>query len=303
MNYTVSIPLPDFDIRSTLIDSAQCFSWRAGDGGFLIALDDGAGTAAFRVSALTGSGAPGPETGAADASALATGVVVACERPPVAEFWRNYFDAERDYGELSERFGWHAQMAKALHSARGLRVLRQPAWDTLVSFILSANNNVGRITALVEKLSKHYGTCVEWAGMPLHALPTAEQLSNATEAELRALGCGYRAPFLVDTAVRVTHGFDLDGLRSVPYAEAHAALTTLKGVGDKVADCVCLFGLGHTCAFPVDVWVERLLIAWFDMGGLSRKQMARRAGELLGDEAGLIQQYLFHCARLGRIAL
>ena len=279
MMYTVSIPLPDFDIRSTLIDSAQCFHWREGDGGFLTALDDGAGTAAFRVTALAGAGDPGE-----DAPMLASGVVVACARPPVAEFWRDYFDAERDYGELSGRFGWHARMAEALQSARGLRVLRQPAWETLVSFILSANNNVGRITALVEKLSKQYGTRVEWAGRALHALPTAEQLSQATEAELRALGCGYRAPFLVDTAARV-------------------AVTSLKGVGDKVADCVCLFGLGHTCAFPVDVWVERLLIAWFDMGGLTRKQMARRAGELLGDEAGLIQQYLFHCARLGKIAL
>ena len=298
MMYTVSIPLPDFDIRSTLIDSAQCFHWREGDGGFLTALDDGAGTAAFRVTTLAGAGDPGE-----DAPMLASGVVVACARPPVAEFWRDYFDAERDYGELSGRFGWHARMAEALQSARGLRVLRQPAWETLVSFILSANNNVGRITALVEKLSKQYGTRVEWAGRALHALPTAEQLSQATEAELRALGCGYRAPFLVDTAARVAGGFDLDALRSASYAEAHAALTSLKGVGDKVADCVCLFGLGHTCAFPVDVWVERLLIAWFDMDGLSRKQMARRAGELLGDEAGLIQQYLFHCARLGKIAL
>ncbi|MDO4357062.1 MAG: DNA glycosylase [Clostridia bacterium] len=285
MRHTIHIPLPDFDARATLMDSAQCFCWHDSAEGLLAALDDGFGTAAFCVS-------EGQD-----------GISIRCERPLNEAFWRNYFDAERDYSRLVEQFGWHEQMAAALRAARGLRVLRQPAWDALLSFILSANNNVGRIRSLVEKLSVAYGTAARWEGQTLHAIPTAAQLSRATEAELRALGCGYRAPFLVDTAARVAGGFDLDGLRSAPYAEAHAALTSLKGVGDKVADCVCLFGLQHVCAFPVDVWVERLLIAWFGMEGLSRRQMARRAEELLGDEAGLIQQYLFHCARLGLLDL
>ncbi len=285
MRHTIHISLPDFDARATLIDSAQCFCWHESADGLLAALDDGFGTAAFCVIEAENA------------------VSVHCERPPNEPFWRNYFDAERDYSRLIDQFGWHEQMAAALQAARGLRVLRQEAWDALLSFILSANNNVGRITQLVEKLSRAYGTAAQWEGRTLYAIPTAAQLSHATEAELRALGCGYRAPFLVDTSARVAGGFDLDGLRDVSHAEAHAALTALKGVGDKVADCVCLFGLQHTCAFPVDVWVERLLIAWFGMEGLTRRQMARRAAEMLGDEAGLIQQYLFHCARLGLLDL
>ena len=263
----------DFDARLTLIDSAQVFHWREEGGAFC-------GVTAGRSARLVPCGDGFLLEGCA-----------AGDEP----FWIHYFDLARDYSRLAGRVRNYDMAYRAMKRLPGLRVLNQPAWEALIAFIISANNNVSRIRGIVLRLLETLGED--------GAFPTPERLAAADEETLRGLGCGYRAPFLVDTAARVAHGFDLDGLRSVPYAEAHAALTTLKGVGDKVADCVCLFGLGHTCAFPVEVGVERLLIAWFDMGGLSRKQMARRAGELLGDEAGLIQQYLFHCARLGRIAL
>lgn len=226
---------------------------------------------------------------------------IAAEVPVDEAFWRNYFDCDRPYESLPVQFGWHEKMAEALKVAQGLRVLRQDAWETVLSFILSANNNVGRIRTLVSALSRKYGTAVETRYGVAHAIPTAEQLSRATEAELRALGTGYRAPYLVETSQKVAGGLDLDALRNVSYEEAHQVLVGLKGVGDKVADCICLFGLSHSCAFPVDIWVERLLIAWFGMEKQSRKAMAKQAMALLGNDAGIIQQYLFHCARLGLI--
>ena len=280
--YELTLPVA-VELQSTLIDSAQCFYWHQDDEGFWTVMRAGGDAAAYRLYPME------------------NGVRITADVPVSEEFWRNYFDSERDYEGLPGQFGWHGKMAEALRAARGLRVLRQDAWETVLSFILSANNNVGRIRALVAALSQRYGTPVETPGGVAYAIPTAEQLSRATEAELRALGTGYRAPYLVETSQMIAAGFELDALRNVPYEEAHQALVGLKGVGDKVADCICLFGLSHSCAFPVDIWVERLLIAWFGMEKQSRKAMAKQAMALLGEEAGIIQQYLFHCARLGLI--
>ena len=271
------------ELQSTLIDSAQCFYWRRTDDCFWTVMRAGGEAAAYYLYQME------------------KGVRIEADVPISEAFWRNYFDSERDYESLPEQFGWHEKMAEALKVAQGLRVLRQDAWETVLSFILSANNNVGRIRALVAALSQKYGTPVETRYGTAYAIPTAEQLSRATEAELRALGTGYRAPYLVETSQKVAAGFDPDALRAVPYEEAHQALVGLKGVGDKVADCICLFGLSHSCAFPVDIWVERLLIAWFGMEKQPRKAMAKQAMALLGRDAGIIQQYLFHCARLGLI--
>lgn len=281
MRHQLMLSIPGTDLMSTLIDSAQCFYWQRTGEVFWSVMRAGGDAAAYYLT----------ET--------AEGVCIVSDAPIDGVFWRAYFDCERDYAALTEQFGWHDSMAAALQAAQGLRVLKQDAWETVVSFILSANNNVGRIRALVAALSRAYGTRVDTDFGPAYAIPTAQQLQAATEAELRALGTGYRAPYLVETSAKIADGFDLNALRNIPYEEAHQALTSLKGVGDKVADCICLFGLWHTCAFPVDVWVERLLIAWFGMEKTSRKRMGQRAMEMLGCEAGIIQQYLFHCARLG----
>ena len=282
MKHQLMLPLPGIDLRGTLIDSAQCFYWHECDGVFVAAMRAGGPcAAAFALSQVEG------------------GVLIRSNEPVDLPFWQNYFDCGRDYAALPEKYGWHAAMSGALRAAKGLRVLRQDAWDTVLMFILSANNNVSRIRTLTSALSRNFGEALQTEYGTLYALPTAAQLHAATEAEMRALGCGYRAPYLVETSAAAAGEFDLNALRNVPYEQAHQALMTLKGVGDKVADCICLFGLQHADAFPVDVWVERLLIASFGMEKQSRKAMARKARELLGAEAGIIQQYLFHCARLG----
>lgn len=267
------------DLRLTLWESAQCFHFRAFaqgyagvvEGALLYLWQDSDG-----LHALDGS----------DARAL-----------------RRYLDLDRDYGALAAEYAHIPVARRAIELYPGLRVLNQPPWEALVAFILSANNNVSRIRLLVERLSRELGSCCEILGERFWGFPTPEALAGCDEARLRALGVGYRAPYLIQTARAVLEGFSLDALREMPYGDAHRALTGLKGVGDKVADCVLLFGCGHSCAFPVDVWVERALKNWFGVECGSRREMMNAARVMLGRDAGLLQQFLFHAARTGDIAL
>ena len=206
-------------------------------------------------------------------------------------FWKNYFDLERDYGEVFDACADYPVARQAVLLLPGLRVLNQPVWEALIAFILSANNNVSRIRQLVERLIVQVGGN--------EGFPSAEQLSAVSETELREMGCGYRAPYLIRTACMIKEGFPLEALRTMSYGEAHRMLITLPGVGDKVADCVQLFGLGHSEAFPVDVWVERLMKNWFMPDARTKKEICERAHKMFGRYAGLVQQSLFHCARLG----
>ncbi len=265
------------DLRLTLIDSAQCFRWTERDGRFGAALERGP------VWLRQTDGGIEAE-GDFDPAAL-----------------RRYLDLDRDYGAIAAEFAHIDQARRAMALFPGLRVLNQPPWEALVCFILSANNNVARIRSLTDALCRHCGA--DCGDGVLYGFPGPEALAACTEEALRALRVGYRAPYLIGAARRVLEGFSLDGLRDMPYDEAHARLTGLPGVGDKVADCVLLFGCGHASAFPVDVWVARLLRDWFGISGCSRPAMARRARALLGPHAGLMQQFLFHAARMGAIEL
>ena len=263
------------DLRLTLIDSAQCFRWVEKDGRFGCVLD---GRAVWLHRDDDGIHAEG----GADREAL-----------------RHYLDLDRDYGALAAEYGHIPAARRAIGLYPGLRVLNQPAWEALICFILSANNNVPRIRGLVAALSARYGE--DCGG--LHGFPTPEALANADEAALRALKVGYRARYLIDTARRECDGFPLDDLRRMPCDEARARLVSLPGVGEKVADCVLLFGCEQTSAFPVDVWVARLLTDWFGLECRSRSALGRQARALLGEHAGLMQQFLFHAARTGGVEL
>lgn len=267
------------DLRLTLMDSAQCFHWvRSGEW----------------YGAVVG-GAP-VWLARGKAGILAEGDV-----DPAA--LRRYLDLDRDYEAVAREFDAIPTAREAMELFPGLRVLNQAPWEALVAFVLSANNNVGRIRGLVEALCRTLGPCRETPRGTLYGFPAPEALAGCPEDRLRALKAGYRAPFLVETARRVAEGFPLDSLRDMDYDEAHRALTTLPGVGDKVADCVLLFGCGHASAFPVDVWVARLLKSWFGFEDMSRARMSREARQRLGPRAGIMQQFLFHAARTGAMAL
>ena len=260
-----------FDARLTLIDSAQVFHWREQDGKFFAVV------------------------GGASVCLLPTGdgFELRGTNPEQEAFFAHYFDLTRDYSCLSSACAKYPLARQAVDALPGLRVLNQPPWEALVSFITSANNNVGRIRKLVNGLMDRVGQ-----GM----FPSPQCLAETPETILREIGVGYRAPYLIATARRVAEGFPLNELSTRSYEEAHALLLELPGVGDKVADCVQLFSTGHANAFPVDVWVDRLMREWFHVQARTKRQVRQAALEMFGANAGLIQQYLFHCARMGLVS-
>ncbi len=215
-------------------------------------------------------------------------------------FSKNYFDDFRDYdalitSELDEK------TCIAISSLPGLRVLNQPAWEALLAFILSANNNVKRIRLSVKLLNEKYGYACAFKGHTLYGFPSPETLSRLSETELqRETRCGYRAKYLIETAKMILDGFPLEELRDAPYEIARKRLMELSGVGGKVADCVALFGLGHASAFPVDVWVKRLMANWYGVEG-SPEFVRKEARRIFGENCGIYQQSLFHAARTGMI--
>lgn len=267
------------DLRLCLMDSAQCFHFAELENGF-------AGVVKGQMVLLWQE----------DGGVYARSSMDAVEL-------RHFLDLDRDYGALAREFAHIPAAERAIALYPGLRVLNQDPWEALLAFILSANNNVRRIRSLVEALCGALGDEVALDGRVLHGFPAPERLADCDEARLRGLGVGYRAPYLIGTARAVLDGFPLWKLREMDYFEAHRLLTSLPGVGDKVADCVLLFGCGQTSAFPVDVWVEKLLKSWFGVCGYSRKKLMLQARELLGPNAGLLQQFLFHAARMGDIEL
>ena len=258
----------NLDCELTLIDSAQVFHWQKFEEGF---------------AAVVGGRIMTEKDTDADACV--------------------YFDDARDYSSLAKECGAFPIAVKAIESLPGLKVLNQPEWEALIAFILSANNNVKRIRGLVMSLCEKYGDKYTFGGHTLYGFPEPKTLAALDPNVLKKqVTFGYRAEYIVETSKMICDGFELGEIKHMPVEAARKELMRLKGVGPKVADCVLLFGCRHADAFPVDVWVARLMESWFNVTG-SREHMCLEARRLLGDNCGLIQQALFHAARTGKIEL
>ena len=195
-------------------------------------------------------------------------------------FWSDFFDLGTDYDSLKTEFSTISPvMAKACEYAPGIRILNQDPWEALCSFVVSQNNNIKRIMGIIDRMCGFYGG---------GGFPTVESLVDAREDDLRMLGLGFRAPYIVNTARAVYDGsIDLDKLRNIDIDDARAILMKVKGIGPKVADCALLFGCHRLDCFPMDVWMKRVMAEWFPGHDKS----------IFGPCAGVAQQYLFHYAR------
>lgn len=201
-------------------------------------------------------------------------------------FWREYFDLERDYAALWQRFRRNPTLRRALDCCPGVRVLRQQPWETLCTFILSANNNIPRIKGIVERLCQGWGGPAE--GTTLRAFPPPERLAGLSAEELAPLRAGWRTEYILDAARMAAEGrLDLEGLKNLPTQEALETLQTVKGVGPKVARCVLLFGYGRTECVPMDVWMRRVMAKYYPRG----------FPNYLRDCGGIAQQALFSYIR------
>jgi N-glycosylase/DNA lyase len=212
-----------------------------------------------------------------------------------------YFALDHRLGDIYGTFPGDPAMAAALEYCRGMRIIRQPAWECLATFITSSMKQVGHIAQISHTLRERYGESVGADG--LFAYPTVERLGALSEADLRACALGYRAGNLLKTARMIANGeVDLEAIRSMPDEEARRELCRLAGVGEKVANCVLLFAYERVRAFPIDVWIARVLREHYFKG--KRKVTAGRlrdfSREYFGEFGGYAQQYLFHHARSTR---
>ena len=216
-----------------------------------------------------------------------------------------YFDLDRNYETIKETLAKKDKyLETSIQYGKGIRILNQDLWETIISFIISANNNIPRIKGIIERLSKKYGKQITWKGKNYYTFPTPEELKDVTIKTYRELGLGFRDVRLYETTKMILEKkVDLKELKENPNTiEVRDRLLTLSGVGPKVADCILLFSdLKRLEVFPIDVWVRRVMndlyIQKEDETKVSKKQIETIAKEKFGDLAGLAQQYLFYWRR------
>ena len=214
--------------------------------------------------------------------------------------WQSYLGLDTDYDRICEDItsrSDNAALREAVRVGQGIRILRQQYWETVCSFIISQNNNIPRIKKIIAALSEKYGGKIDARGMEKHgapegvayAFPQAQTLLEAGVDNIFALKTGFRAKYIVDAAQKCTDGtVELDKISALSTAEAAEVLKRIKGVGDKVAACSLLFGFDKMDAFPVDVWIKKVIARYFGEDFTSAS---------LGPYAGVAQQYLFYYER------
>ena len=210
------------------------------------------------------------------------------------QYFVRFFDLDTDYTEILARLSKCSVLSPVLEYSRGVRLLRQPLEEVIINFIISQNNNIPRIRKAVQGIVERFGTKKEWG----YAFPTLEQLALATVGDFRSFGCGYRAEYLVHTIDRLCNTDFLTKIRSAPdTVTARQMLLSLKGVGEKVADCILLFGLSRFDVFPVDTWIHKVYKEEFGGEATDRKTIARWFVDKFGYDSGYCQQYLFYYKR------
>ena len=223
----------------------------------------------------------------------------------IKDIVEDYFDLTRDYSKIKKQLSEiDTYMKTSVEYGKGIRILNQDLWETIISFIISANNNIPRIKGIIERLSAKYGKKIEWNGKKYYTFPTPEELKNVTVDEYRKLGLGFRDIRLYETTQKILNKeINLEELCKNPNTEeVRESLLTLSGVGPKVADCILLFStLKRFEVFPIDVWVRRVINDLYlkeeNEEKVNKKKIENLAKEKFGEWAGLAQQYLFYWRR------
>ena len=222
----------------------------------------------------------------------------------IEDICKNYFDLNRDYEEIKNKLSKIDEfMAQSISYGEGIRILNQDLWEMIISFIISANNNIPRIKGIIERMSKKYGEEIEFRGKKYYTFPTIEALKNASKEELRTLGMGFRDKYIYETTKIIAEKqVDLESLKNKETKQAREELLKLNGVGPKGADCILLFStLKRLDVFPIDVWVRRVMNDLYihneDETKVSKKQIENLAKEKFGELEGIAQQYLFYWRR------
>ena len=231
-------------------------------------------------------------------------------------FIRRYFSLDDDLPLIYSEIAKDNHMRNAIKQFHGLRLVRQDPWECLISYICATYKNIPAIKQMIRNLSTRFGRPISFDGQEFHAFPEARVLAAVNMHDLKACKLGYRAVNIRETANLVSSGkFDLESLRTKSYQEAKKALLSLPGVGSKVADCVLLFSLDKLEAFPIDVWMKRVILEYYSQFFESgfperiryRRSLSRRDYQILydfgrhyfGEYLGYAQEYLYHYKRCG----
>lgn len=217
---------------------------------------------------------------------------------------KEYFDLNTDYMKIKETLSKVDEyLEESIKFGKGIRILNQDLWEVLISFIISANNNIPRIKGIVERIAKQYGREIIYNGKSYYTFPKPDELAKATVEDLRKLGLGFRDKRVYETTQKIKNGeINLNELVEIKDTnKIREILETLPGVGPKVADCILLFGLKRFEVFPIDVWVRRIMNDLYikneDETKVNKKEIETLAKTKYAELAGIAQQYLFYWKR------
>lgn len=221
------------------------------------------------------------------------------------KIWHNYFDFGKSYTEIKNKLSGDLVLAEAIAFGSGIRILNQEPFEALISFIISASNNIPRIKGIIDRLCRNFGEEIQYMGESYFSFPAPERLAALTLDELSVIRAGFRDKYILSAAKLVASGeLDLDTLKEATVNDAKARLMEISGVGNKVSDCVLLFGLGKCDSFPIDVWVKRIMEhCYFGGKATPTTAISAYAAEHFGEYGGYAQQYLFYWARENKIGV
>lgn len=272
--------ITDFTLSDTF-DCGQCFRFNpAGNGGYI-------GTAYGKTVRITQSSN--------------TLTLHNTSEDDFKNIWCGFLDLDRDYGKIKESLTKSNDkvMDYAITYGGGIRILKQDLWETIVSFIISASNNIPRIKKIIESLCSNFGIAHIYEGQTYYSFPDAKTIAALQPEELDIIKAGFRTKYILSTAKAVANGeFELDSLYEMNTPDAKRELLKLNGVGNKVADCITLFALNRFDSFPVDVWIKRIMeYCYFGNKPQQIPIITQFANDRFGDLGGIAQQYLFYYAR------
>ncbi len=277
--------LKDFELNH-IFDCGQCFRWEKEEDGSYT------GVVLFRYNESWHNVAANIKLKNSEATIQATKAI------PV-EVWENYFDLKVDYGQIKYELRLKDdKIDEAINSGEGIRILNQNKWETLISFLISQNNNIPRIKGCIQALSKNFGEPLgEFMGSERFGFPLPETLGKLTVEDLSECKLGYRAGYIIESSKQVINMgvkefFDIEELDEMT---AFEKIKGLKGVGPKVAHCILLFSFKKRESFPIDVWMKKVMADVYDLN--KEKEIESFAKEKFGRNGGIAQQYLFYYIR------
>ncbi len=211
---------------------------------------------------------------------------------PDLVYWSHYLNFSSDYNKIEESLSGDELLKKAIEKGRGIRIVKQEPWETIVSFIISANNNIPRIKKIIEKLCERFGNKIEFDREVFYGFPDPETLAVLSPEDLAEIKCGFRDKYIIDAAKKVASGeINLEKIHLMTDEDAKKELMKIKGVGPKVADCILLFAYQRHKIFPLDVWTKRILKEQYNV---EEKEAEGFIKEKFGNYAGFAQQYLYN---------